>query len=116
MSQQYSQTQKNILQELKEEILKSNLNIFILTNIKSVGELSGYDVLQNFKKKFETNISVGTIYSQLYSLERKKLIEGNLNSSGVRKYVLTANGLKTLDIIIALKPQILELFDSVFSF
>jgi DNA-binding PadR family transcriptional regulator len=116
LSQQYNQRQKNILQELKEEILKSNLNLFILTNIKSQGELSGYDVLQNFKKKFGTNISVGSIYSQLYSLERKKLIEGNFNSSGARKYVLTANGLKTLDIIIALKPQILELFDSLFFF
>jgi DNA-binding PadR family transcriptional regulator len=116
LSQLYNQIEKNILMELKEEILKSNLNIFILTSIKSLGEQSGYDVLQNFRKKFEVNISVGTIYSQLYALERKKLIEGQLNSSGVRKYILTVNGLKTLDIIIALKPQILDLFDSVFTF
>jgi DNA-binding PadR family transcriptional regulator len=116
LSQQYNQVEKNILLELKEEILKSNLNIFILTSIKSLGEISGYDVLMHFRKKFGTNISVGTIYSQLYALERKKLIEGKRNSSNTRKYTLTANGSKTLDIIIALKPQILDLVDSVFSF
>jgi DNA-binding PadR family transcriptional regulator len=115
LSQQSSQIEKNILAELKEEVLKNHLNIFILTSIKNFGELSGYDVLLHFKKKFGAAISVGTIYSQLYALERKQLIEGKLNSSGTRKYILTTKGLKTLDIILALKPQILGLVDSVFS-
>lgn len=107
--------EKNILLELKEEILKSNLNIFIMASIKNLGEISGYDVLLNYRKRFQSNISVGTIYSQLYALERKKLIEGKLNSSQIRKYSLTEKGSKTLDIVIALKPQILALVDSVFS-
>lgn len=115
MSQQYSQIEKNILAELKEEVLKNHLNIFILTSIKNLGALGGYDILLHFREKFGENISVGTIYAQLYALERKLLIEGKINSSGTRKYTLTAKGLKTLDIVVALKPQILGLVDSVFT-
>jgi DNA-binding PadR family transcriptional regulator len=114
LSQQSSQIEKNILAELKEEVLKDHLNIFILTSIKSGGELSGYDLLLQFREKFEIQISAGTIYAQLYALERKQLIECKLKSD-IRKYTLTAKGSKTLDIVLALKPQILGLVDSVFT-
>lgn len=114
MSQQSSVIEKNILAELKEDILKNHLNIFILTSIRRCGELSGYDLLLQFREKFEVQISAGTIYSQLYTLERKQLIECKIESEA-RKYALTAKGLKTLDIVLALKPQILGLVDSVFT-
>lgn len=116
MPQQYNQDEKNnLLLEIEEEILKSHLNIFIMTRIKSFGELSGYDILMRFREKFGLNISVGTVYAQLYSLERKKLIECKPNSARTRKYTLTLKGSKTLDIVLTLKPQLLELVDSVFS-
>jgi DNA-binding PadR family transcriptional regulator len=114
LSQQTSQIEKNILAELKEDVLKNHLNIFILTSIKHCDELSGYDLLLQFREKFEIQISAGTIYSQLYALERKQLIECKLESDA-RKYTLTAKGSKTLDIILTLKPQILGLVDSVFT-
>jgi DNA-binding PadR family transcriptional regulator len=109
------ETERNLLVDLKEDILRNHLDIFILTSIRNLGELSGYDLLVRFRKKFGANISVGTIYSQLYALERKQLIEGKTNEVGTRKYILTVKGANTLDVVLALKQQILDLVDSVFS-
>jgi DNA-binding PadR family transcriptional regulator len=107
--------EKNLILELKEEVLKSHLDIFILTSISNYGELSGYDLLLHFRSKFGINISVGTIYSRLYALDRKRLIDGKTKTSAARKYALTKKGANTLEIAAALKQQILALVDSVFS-
>jgi len=114
LSQQLDKdTEKNIIVDLKEGVLRSHLDIFILSNIRNYGALSGYDLLNRFRGRFGVNISVGTIYSQLYSLERKQLIEGKTDSTA-RRYVLTPKGATSLDIAVALKQQILDLVDSLF--
>jgi DNA-binding PadR family transcriptional regulator len=105
----------NFINDAKEQILRSNFDIFVMTSIKNIGALSGYDLLVLFKDKFQTNISVGTIYAQLYSLERKQLIECRTDTERSRKYTLTTKGLRTIDVVISLKSEFLALVDSIFS-
>jgi DNA-binding PadR family transcriptional regulator len=107
--------EKNVLLDLKESTLKSNLDIFILVNTKHFGALSGYDLLLFFRKKYGPLISAGTMYAQLYAMERKKLIEGKDPSSGARKFTLTTEGERTLEIVLALKNEVLSLTESIFS-
>lgn len=118
LSQQSSEIgvkrEKNILLGLKESTLKSNLDVFILVSIKNSGALSGYDLLLLFRKKYGSIVGVGTIYSQLYAMERKTLIECRDASSNARKYTLTSKGERTLNIILALESEVLALMASIF--
>jgi DNA-binding PadR family transcriptional regulator len=106
--------EKTIIQDLRVDVLKSNLNILILTRIKSKGPLSGYDLFVLLKDEYTVSISVGTIYAQLYALERKNLIAVRGKSAKARKFELTPKGAETTDILLASRKLILELVDSVF--
>lgn len=62
------------------------------------GEVSGYDILTYFHGKFDLLVSPGTVYSVLYSMERKGLIK----AQGVEKkriYTLTTKGEATIKAI-----------------
>jgi DNA-binding PadR family transcriptional regulator len=112
---QYNTTEeKNYIQDLKVDVLKSHLNIIILTRIKNKGQLGGYDLFIILRDEYGINISVGTIYAQLYALERKNLITAGGKSDGARRFELTPKGAETTDILLASKKVILDLVDSTF--
>lgn len=115
MLKQYNTTEeKNFIQEVKVDALKSHLNIYILTRIKNKGQLSGYDLFILLKDEYSVSISVGTIYAQLYALERKNLIAARGKIDGARKFELTPKGAETTDILLASKKVILDFLDSTF--
>ena len=118
MSKQYTKEEKDIenevLKGLEIEIMKNHLKIIFLLSIKKNGALSGYDLLQRTQDKYGVNLSPGTIYTQLYALERKNLLKGQIDSSGKRVYSLTSDGIKATDIILSSKDQIEKMFALLF--
>jgi DNA-binding PadR family transcriptional regulator len=91
------QSEKKILEEINERTIKNFLDIVVMAELKKQS-LSGYDFIAFINKRFNILISAGTVYSLLYSLERKKLIESLEERK--RTYKLTAKGTKTIDIIL----------------
>ena len=117
MSKQYTKEEKDIenevLKGLEIEIMKNHLKIIFLLSIKKNGALSGYDLLQRIQNKYRVNLSPGTIYTQIYALERKNLLKGQVDSSGKRVYSLTSDGIKATEIILSSRNQIEKMFNSL---
>jgi len=57
--------------------------------------LSGYDIIGLVHKRFNVLVSSGTVYSLLYSLERKGLVAADTEQRK-RVYTLTEKGKNTL--------------------
>ena len=94
-----------ILGELYEKIVKSFLDVLILSRLRRTSPLSGYDLVTLIHRKFQILISPGTVYSVLYALEREGLIEGTAHSRK-RLYQLSKVGEGKIASIIASKEQI----------
>ena len=62
--------------DIETRVVKSFLDILILFEMKKQSNLSGYDLTAFVNSKFGGAVSPGTVYAELYSLERKKLLEG----------------------------------------
>jgi DNA-binding PadR family transcriptional regulator len=77
--------------EIENRIVKGFLDLIVLIALKNQSGLTGYDIMMLVHRRFGTLISSGTIYSVLYSLERKNMIKG---SSDGRKtsYLVTQEG------------------------
>jgi DNA-binding PadR family transcriptional regulator len=80
------------------------MDIIIMAQLQK-GSLSGYDVIAYIHTRFNLLVSSGTIYSLLYSLERKSLIEG-LWDDRKRTYKLTEKGQKTIQTILNAQEKI----------
>ena len=90
------------------------MDIIILKHLKNNPLTSGYDIMEYFHKKFDIILSAGTVYQALYSLERKNLVEGNVDQRK-RTYKLTKQGEKHLEQVCKTKNQIQEIVSTVFS-
>ena len=97
-------SESKILDELNERVIKGFLDIVIMAKLKTES-LSGYDFIAFINKRFNMLISAGTVYSLLYALERKQLIEGS-GEERRRTYKLTEKGKATIDIILKENHQI----------
>ena len=60
--------------------------------------LSGYDIISLIHKHFNVLVSSGTVYSLLYSLERKGLVTADMDQRK-RVYTLTTKGEQTLETV-----------------
>ena len=99
-----SVSESKILEELNERVIKSFLDVVIMAKLKTES-LSGYDFIAYINRRLNILISAGTVYSLLYALERKQLIEGSGEERG-RTYKLTDKGRATIDIILKESHQI----------
>jgi DNA-binding PadR family transcriptional regulator len=89
------------------------MDIIILKHLKKNHPMSGYDIIKYLHLKFHTLPSSGTVYSLLYSLERKNLIKGNTNQRK-RMYDLTNQGEKLLREIHITKNHIQTVLSTIF--
>ena len=85
MTKGYSQ------REIEIRIVKNFLDIMILIELKKQSGLSGYDVIGFINETFGGMLSPGTVYSTLYSIERKGLIKG-VSEGRKTVYKLTDEG------------------------
>ena len=103
--------EKETSEELRWRFIARFLDVMILG---ALGEkpMSGYDFVGLTSKKFYVNMSPGIIYSTLYSMERKGLIEGE-NRKRKRVYTLTPKGKETLDTILKTKKEIVYSLEGI---
>jgi len=86
------------LKEIRSRIIKELLNLIIILEMEKRESLSGYDIIDLVKEKFDETISPGTAYSTLYAIERKGLIYGE--SDGRKTlYTLTEKGKAAASVI-----------------
>jgi DNA-binding PadR family transcriptional regulator len=97
--------ERRLLKELQRSIVKNFLDTVVMVKLKTSGSLSGYDIMEYVQQKYGVLISSGTVYSLLYSLERKGLLKGDY-ASGKRLYGLTDEGLKAIGNIMNSKEEI----------
>jgi len=89
---------------MHERIIKNFMDIIILVELRN-GPISSYDVISFIHNIFHLLVSLGTVYSLLYSLERNGLIEGTWNERK-RVYKLTEKGKKTIETILNANDKI----------
>jgi len=82
---------------LYERTIRSFLDIFILSELSN-RPMNGYDIIRYIDNKFNILISSGTVYSLLYSMERKGLIKGAWKERR-RVYLLTEKTKQKIELI-----------------
>ncbi|MFA5365220.1 MAG: PadR family transcriptional regulator [Candidatus Bathyarchaeia archaeon] len=86
-----------IVENLRRRAIKTFMDILILAELQDK-PLSGYDIIGLIHKRFNVLVSSGTVYSLLYSLERKGLVAADLDNRK-RTYTLTTKGTQTLETV-----------------
>lgn len=94
-----------IQQEIREGLVKHFLYAIVLIKLQNSNRLSGYDILEFINRKYGILMSAGTVYSLLYMMERKDLIQG-CTENGKRTYELTNNGKENVRTVLESKEQI----------
>ena len=87
----------NIVEKLRRRTIKAFMDMLILAELQEK-PLSGYDIISLIHKRFNVLVSSGTVYSLLYSLERKGLVTADTDQRK-RVYTLTAKGEQTLETV-----------------
>lgn len=86
-----------IVENLRRRTIKTFMDMLILAELQQ-NALSGYDIISLIHKRFNVLVSSGTVYSLLYSLERKGLVTADVDQRK-RVYTLTTKGEQTLDTV-----------------
>jgi DNA-binding PadR family transcriptional regulator len=104
--------ENEILNEMHVSLIKHFLDVVVLAKLRKSGSMSGYDVLGFIHGTYDILISPGTVYSLLYSLERKKIVIGEW-TEGRRIYSLTEKGEKTVDTVSRSKGELLRFVENL---
>lgn len=101
-----------ISEELRERLIKSFMDLVILKELRNSVNMSGYDIVTLFHRKFHVLLSAGSVYSMLYALEREEFIQGFV-ADGKRVYKLTEKGEKKIKNILLNLDNIYLLIESM---
>jgi DNA-binding PadR family transcriptional regulator len=105
------QQQKRIVEELNEKIIKNFLDLIVLNDLRT-RPLDGYSFIRLIHLRYRLLLSSGTVYSLLYSIERKGLIEGTWRERK-RVYSLTDKGKQTIEAVTSAPSPIKEFVKSL---
>lgn len=86
-----------IVENLRRRTIKTFMDMLILAELQQT-PLSGHDIIGLVHKRLNVLVSSGTVYSLLYSLERKGLVTADLDNRK-RVYTLTDEGKQTLETV-----------------
>ncbi len=103
----------NIVENLRRRTIKTFMDMLVLAELQEK-PLSGYDIITLIHKRFNVLVSSGTVYSLLYSLERKGLVNAEMDQRK-RVYTLTAKGKQTLETVGRANREINGLVQSLIS-
>jgi DNA-binding PadR family transcriptional regulator len=102
-----------IVENLRRRAIKTFMDILILAELQDK-PLSGYDIIGLIHERFNVLVSSGTVYSLLYSLERKGLVTADLDNRK-RTYTLTTKGTQTLETVERANAEINGLIQNLIS-
>ena len=97
-----------ISKEMRERLIRDFMDSIILKELRTGVNLSGYDVMSLFNRRFRMLLSSGSVYSTLYAMEREGLVVGTVNDRK-RVYKLTKKGEEKIQ-------SILRNLDGILSF
>jgi|Deesub1362B_J571_1020462.scaffolds.fasta_scaffold17494_2 DNA-binding PadR family transcriptional regulator len=81
-----------IVREIERRIITDFMDVIILSMLyNSRNAIGGCDVIKYLHKRFHFLVSPGTVYSHIYALERKGLIQA-METQRKRVYSLTEKG------------------------
>jgi len=104
---------RRVARNLEKRILTDYMDILILSLMHNGhGAIGGYDVIRYLHKHFHFLPSPGTVYSQLYALERKELIKAAGNRRK-RIYVLTKKGREYFQMIQSCREYIQMILNDI---
>ena len=98
--------------EMHKRVIKSFLDVLILIGLGK-HSMSGYGIIAFIQDKFHMLMSSGTVYHNLYLLERKGLIKSEQAEKG-RVYTLTRQGKENTRLFLNSKDKILGLILNLF--
>lgn len=107
-------TNMKISSKMRERILRNFMDLIILKELRNKANISGYDIITLFHRKFRMLLSAGSVYSVLYALERKGLIEGIMTNEK-RVYKLTKKGEEEIQKVLHNRDNIQFFMQSMFS-
>ncbi len=93
-----------VFKDIQARIVKSFLDVMVLMELRNK-PLGGYNVIAFIYKKLNILLSSGTVYSQLYYLERNGLIKAHPNQRK-REYTLTEKGKETVRAILNIRDKV----------
>jgi DNA-binding PadR family transcriptional regulator len=78
--------------KIERRIITHFMDLIVLSILNHDGnEISGYDLIKYFHRRFNILTSPGTVYSQLHHMEREGWLKSRENN-GKRVYTLTPHG------------------------
>lgn len=99
-------------EELRKRVVKDFLDILTLMELKR-NPMSGHDLISSIWKKFDVQLSPGTVYGLLYNLEREGYIK-NVGNGKKKVYTLTEKGMQVAMAINDMRQEIRELTGKCF--
>ncbi|MEA2090463.1 MAG: PadR family transcriptional regulator [Thermoproteota archaeon] len=103
---------KKITKKLQLRVIKAFLDLLILAKLGNCSFIGGYDLIKLIHQKYGVLISPGSVYSNLYSLEREGLINGHQTEKG-RVYKITDKGKHKINTVIKHEMTIQRFFGSI---
>lgn len=101
---------KPLYEVLKERLLRSFLDIEIVSLLVSKEEVTGYEIVLFLHRKTGRLFSPGTIYPILHRMEKEGMIKSRIKGHR-RPYVLTDEGRLWYDDILNTFPEVLEVLN-----
>ncbi len=101
-------------EDLEIRTIKNFVDVLILKFLKVHPLSSGYQILKYLHNEYNILFSPGTVYNDIYSLERKNLIKGEGDENG-RIYCLTEKGENALAVTAKTSKKIQELVYAILS-
>ena len=105
--------QESYITDLRKRTITSFMDICILKELEQETGISPYDVMLLIHKKFGVLISPGTVYSAVYSLERRGLV-GCTQNHGRAACMLTEKGKEMLEDLKRAKSELHVLWATLF--
>jgi DNA-binding PadR family transcriptional regulator len=99
---------------LRVRVIKTFTDILVLKYLKTKPSSSGYQILRYLNETLKIQFSPGTIYNEVYMLERKGLIESS-GDQDCRNYSLTAQGEELLNETVGKKKEIQDIIAEILS-
>jgi DNA-binding PadR family transcriptional regulator len=99
--------------DLRVRIIKNFTDILVLKHLKAKPSSSGYQILRHLHETLSIPFSPGTIYNEIYMLERKGLIKSD-GDENARVYSLTPQGQDALNQIADKKKEMQDLIAEIF--
>ena len=101
---------KEILSAMEKRILTNFMDLIILSILRNNGlPMGGYDIIRILHREFSFLLNPGTVYSHIYSMERKGLLKSTENGRK-RVYSLTREGKKYIETLLANREHIERFF------